>query len=101
MHWAGVVNEETLLRIVRARGAAMAELDGPTGAMLAIAAPADKVQPFLLDTPLSIVGFNSPRQTVVAGDAAAIDRLVQRARAAGWQSSLLPVSHAFHTPLVA
>ena len=50
---------------------------------------------------LTIVGYNSPRQTVVAGDAAAISNLAQRAAAQGWQATLLPVSHAFHTPLVA
>jgi enediyne polyketide synthase len=101
LHWAGVFDEETLLRIARVRGAGMAELGSPTGAMLAVAAPWREVQELLHGEPLAVVGFNSPRQTVVAGDATAISNLARRAAAQGWQASPLPVSHAFHTPLVA
>jgi len=101
LHWAGVLSEEALLRIARVRGAAMADLGSPTGAMLAIAAPAHEVQALLNTYPLTIVGFNSPRQTVIAGEAAAVGRFAKRAGAEGWQTTLLPVSHAFHTPLVA
>src|SRR5208283_1268406 len=101
LHWAGVFDEETLLRIARVRGAGMAELGSPTGAMLAVAAPWREVQDLLHGEPLAVVGFNSPRQTVVAGDATAISNLARRAAAQRWQASPLPVSHAFHTPLVA
>jgi enediyne polyketide synthase len=101
LHWAGGFNAGTLLRIARVRGQAMAELGSPTGAMLAVAAPATKVRALLDGQPLAVVGFNSPRQTVVAGDAAAVSQLAQRVRARGWQATLLRVSHAFHTPLVA
>ena len=101
LQWAGVLSEEALVRIARVRGAAMADLGSPTGAMLAIAAPSHKVQALLNRDPLTIVGFNSPRQTVVAGEAAAVARFAERVAAEGWQTTLLPVSHAFHTPLVA
>ena len=101
LHWAGVLSEEGLLRIARVRGAAMSDLGSSTGAMLAIAAPAYQVQALLGNDSLTIVGFNSERQTVVAGEATAVARFAQRADAEGWHTSLLPVSHAFHTPLVA
>ena len=101
LHWAEAFDEETLLRIARVRGAAMAELGSPTGAMLAVAAPWPTVQAMLNGDAVAIVGYNSPCQTVVAGDAAAISNLARLAAARGWQASLLPVSHAFHTPLVA
>jgi enediyne polyketide synthase len=101
LHWAEVFDEETLLRIARVRGAGMAELGSPTGAMLAVAAPWREVQDLLNGEPLAVVGFNSPRQTVVAGEAGAIKNLARRAAALGLHASLLPVSHAFHTPLVA
>ncbi len=101
LHWAGVLSEEALLRIARVRGAAMADLTGPTGGMLAIAAPAAKVQALLKSDPVIIVGYNSPRQTVVAGEVAALSHFAERAYAQGWQTTPLPVSHAFHTPLVA
>lgn len=100
-HWAEALSEEGLLRIARVRGAAMAELGASTGAMLAIAAPAGQVQTLLRGNSVSIVGFNSPRQTVVAGEAGAVKEVNQRASAAGWRTTPLPVSHAFHTPLVA
>ena len=101
MHWAGAFDEETLLRIAHARGEAMARMGSPAGAMAAIAAPSQKVEALIMGEPLAVVGFNSCRQTVVAGDAAAIHQLAQRARARGWQAALLRVSHAFHTPMVA
>jgi enediyne polyketide synthase len=100
LHWAGALDEETLLRLARVRGAAMAELGSPTGAMLAVAAPSERVAEILDGEPLMIVGYNSPRQTVVAGDAEAIRNLARRAAVLGWTSAALPVSHAFHTPLV-
>ena len=101
LHWAGGFSAEALLRIARVRGQAMAELGSPAGAMLAVAAPWAEVQALLNGDPLAVVGFNSPQQTVVAGDAGAVNQLAQRARAQGWPATLLRVSHAFHTPLVA
>lgn len=101
LHWAGALDAETLLRIARVRGAAMAELGSPTGAMLAVAAPWEQVQALLDGEPLAIVGYNSPRQTVVAGETGAIEKLACLAAARGLHASQLPVSHAFHTPLVA
>jgi len=101
LHWAGAFDEETLLRLARVRGAAMADLGSPTGAMFAIGAPWQEVLPLLNGEPLNVVGYNSPRQTVVAGEAAAGKHLARRAAARGWQVSQLPVSHAFHTQFVA
>jgi enediyne polyketide synthase len=101
LHWAGAFDEATLLRIARERGRAMAELGGPTGSMAAIAAPAREVQPLLEASDVSIVGYNSPKQTVVAGEESAVAALVACAKALGFAATRLPVSHAFHTPLVA
>ena len=100
LHWAGAFSAEALLRIARLRGRAMAELGSPTGAMVSVAGPWEEIEALLDGQPAAVVGFNSPRQTVVAGDAAAVSRLAQRARARGFQATLLRVSHAFHTPLV-
>src|SRR5687768_3393442 len=38
LHWAGSLDESSLLRIARVRGRAMGEVDGPAGAMLSVAA---------------------------------------------------------------
>jgi enediyne polyketide synthase len=101
LHWAGTLSEESLLRLARVRGAAMAELGAPTGAMLAVAAGWQEVSGLLAgEGSLAIVGYNSPRQTVVAGEASALRGLGRAARDRGWRATQLPVSHAFHTPLV-
>lgn len=101
LHWGGGFDEETLLRIARVRGAAMADLGSTTGAMLAIAASWRDVQQMLEGLTPMIVGYNSPQQTVVAGEAEAVRKCARLAEARGWSANLLPVSHAFHTPLVA
>ncbi|MBI3869321.1 MAG: SDR family NAD(P)-dependent oxidoreductase [Verrucomicrobia bacterium] len=100
LHWAGAFDEESLLRIARVRGVAMAELGCPTGAMLAIAAPWRQVEAMLNGEPLAVVAYNSPTQTVVAGETEAVKNFARIAAAHGWQANRLPVSHAFHTPLV-
>ena len=45
--------------------------------------------------------WNGPSQTVIAGPAAAVDQAIELAARRGISGRLLPVSSAFHTPLVA
>jgi enediyne polyketide synthase len=100
LHWAGAYDAAALLRIATARGRAMAELGSATGAMASLpAAPAD-VRSLVGDLPLVISGFNGPGQTVVSGEADAVDTVVARARARALGAVRLPVSHAFHSELV-
>ncbi len=101
LHWGGAFDEETLLRIARVRGRAMADLGAPTGAMASIAAPAADVERLMQDKDVVIAGYNSPRQTVISGERAAVAAVVEQARAEGLHATPLPVSHAFHSPLVA
>jgi enediyne polyketide synthase len=101
LHWAGALDEEALLRIARARGKAMAELGSPTGAMAGIAAGRNEVQELLNGDSVVQAGLNSPRQTVISGQTAAVAAVVTRARTRGWTAVTLPVSHAFHSSLVA
>ncbi|MBS1911422.1 MAG: SDR family NAD(P)-dependent oxidoreductase [Bacteroidetes bacterium] len=101
LHWGGAYDADGLLRIARVRGAAMADLGSPTGAMASIAAHEEDVCRLLGGLDAVIAGLNSPRQTVVSGDASAVAAVVERARAAGLHVAMLPVSHAFHSPLVA
>jgi enediyne polyketide synthase len=101
LHWAGVLERDTLLRIAAARGRAMADLGSPAGAMASIAGAPDEVRALLAGTPVVIAGLNSPSQTVVSGEADAVEAVVTRAEARGLRAMPLPVSHAFHSPLVA
>lgn len=101
LHWGGAFDEDALLRIARVRGRAMADLGAPTGAMASITAPAPELEMLIGDDPVVIAGLNSPRQTVISGERAAVEGVIARARAAGLHATLLPVSHAFHSPLVA
>lgn len=99
LHAAGVLDRDDFLRLSAARGRLMAAADA--GAMAAVALAADEVAAHLDGTPLVIANRNAPRQTVVAGPQAAIDELVERLTRAGVRCRRLPVSGAFHSPLMA
>jgi enediyne polyketide synthase len=101
LHWAGSLEESSLLRIARARGRAMADVDGPAGAMLSVAAGRQAVQEILNGERVVIAGLNSPMQTVLSGEAVEINTVARRAESRGLRTTLLRVSHAFHSSLVA
>ena len=101
LHWAGALDERQLLRIATDRGRIMTERATAGGAMAGVGAPTDVATELAEGLPLVVAGYNGPRQTVLSGAAAAVDDLVRRARAAGVPCLRLPVSHAFHSPLVA
>jgi enediyne polyketide synthase len=101
LHWAGALNEDALLRLATVRGKAMIEVDGPRGAMASIAAGRHEVASIVNGEVVSIAGLNSPKQTVISGAETAIETVVLRARERGFRAMRLPVSHAFHSPLVA
>ncbi|MBA2253332.1 MAG: type I polyketide synthase, partial [Nitrospirales bacterium] len=101
LHWAGAMDEATLLRIATARGKAMVELGSATGAMASIGADQQEVKELLNGGTVVIAGLNTPLQTVVSGEASAIADVIVRAQARGLKAVRLPVSHAFHSALVA
>ncbi len=99
LHWAGAIDEETLLRIAHGRGQAM-DRHARQGAMAVIGAGAAQVRELLNGSPAVVACMNSPSQTVVSGEAPAVDELMVRARARGMSVSTLQTTHAFHSPLV-
>jgi enediyne polyketide synthase len=118
LHWAGAYDEAALLRIATVRGQVMAISSNATGGMASIQAAPSVVEELIpsdcpvrqrhlavsTDTvtyPVVIAGFNSPRQTVISGEAAAVAAVIAKAQALGLKAIQLPVSHAFHSPLVA
>ena len=101
LHWAGACSEDDLIRIVHARGRAMAEAGDPSGAMASIHASHGEVLEWLNGDGLVVAARNAPLRTVVSGEAGAVKRLSERLRSHGVTATMLPVSHAFHSPLVA
>jgi enediyne polyketide synthase len=100
LHWAGSLDEAATLRIAGVRGRVMTEHSDP-GTMASIAAAPEAVEALLAGAEVVVAGYNGPLQTVVAGPAVGVERVCARAAAAGLDWVLLPVSHAFHSPLVA
>jgi enediyne polyketide synthase len=100
LHWAGAIDEETLLNIATVRGRAMKN-GNSAGAMAGIGAGVREVQRLTDREPVFIAGINSPRQTVISGEPEAIDVIVKRALAEHLKAVRLPVSTAFHSPIVA
>ncbi|MEZ0075134.1 SDR family NAD(P)-dependent oxidoreductase [Planotetraspora sp. GP83] len=100
LHWAGALEEETLLRVATVRGEAMTE-HSASGTMAGLRAAPDAVLDLIGDLPVVIAGYNGPSQTVVAGPVDAVETVGRRAADAGLTWTRLAVSHAFHSPLVA
>lgn len=94
---AGTLTFEDALRLVVARGAVMQQL--PSGAMLAVRASAQIVQPYLGDT-LDLAAINSPRSVVVSGTHALIEDLASRLAKDGIAARKLATSHAFHSRMM-
>ncbi|TFG49490.1 MAG: acyltransferase domain-containing protein, partial [Anaerolineales bacterium] len=103
--WAGgVMTDEAFLRLVKARGFAMRPPDDPNfdaGAMAAVKGPLESIRAEIesLDNVI-IANENSPSQIVLAGPKEAILKADQVLSGKGFKVTQLPVSAAFHTPLV-
>ena len=92
---------EEMTKLVGRRGALFQSLpDG--GAMLSLRAPAEWIVHALSgqDKHLAIAARLSPEMQVIAGDGDAIEQLRTRAVEQGFSARPLPVSHAFHSPLL-
>lgn len=71
------------------------------GGMAAVRAPVDRVVPLLAEHPdLALAAVNAPDQCVISGGRAALAAVVGELSRLGIGSKELPVSHAFHSPLM-
>ncbi len=96
---AGALTEEDALDLVIARGRAMAE--ARAGAMVAVRADADAAAPVAEAHDWVVANDNAPGQVVLSGSADRADDLQAALRAAGLRAMRLPVTGAFHSPLMA
>ena len=103
LHAAGVLSAEDFLYLSAVRGRVMAEAcEKSAGTMAAIALPREQVKQHLQGVDgVAIANHNTPEQCVISGDTQQVTALVQKLKATGIRATLLPVSGAFHTLLVA
>lgn len=101
---AGVFTLDSALQLIAARGRLMQALPD-NGAMVMVRAPVDWVETRLQsidsgsESPV-IAADNGSEFCVVSGLRADLNRLMETLTEEGITTSLLPVSHAFHSPLM-
>ena len=101
---SGALSFADALEAVSARGREMTNVAiEDCGRMAAVFAPLEEIERVLaeVDGYVVIANINSRTQAVVGGATAAVEAAVARLIAEGHQAILLPVSHAFHTEIVA
>ncbi len=89
------------LRLIATRSRLMQQLPH-TGLMAVVFAPCGRVERELesLGGRVSVAAANGPENTVISGEAEAVQALVGRFAEEGVGTQLLTVSHAFHSPLM-
>ncbi|MEV6927914.1 SDR family NAD(P)-dependent oxidoreductase [Dactylosporangium sp. NPDC051485] len=91
-HLAGILSLPDACQLLLTRARLMQQLP-PGGAMAAIQATPDEIN----DNTISIAAINSPTSTVISGNQANVEAVVQRFKAQGRKATNLDVSHAFHS----
>ncbi|MCC5667831.1 SDR family NAD(P)-dependent oxidoreductase [Nostoc sp. CHAB 5784] len=97
---AGVFSLKDGLKLIATRARLMQQL--PHGKMIAVSAAASELQELILpfNQQLSIAAVNAPNNTVISGETVAVDQIAVILEAQGIKTTPLPVSHAFHSPLM-
>jgi malonyl CoA-acyl carrier protein transacylase len=101
---AEVLSLAEALEVVSARGREMSRISvGDNGCMAAVSAPLTEVERILktIDGYVVIANMNSPLQSVIGGETPAVEAAIAAFLAADFQAAKIPVSHAFHTKIVA
>ncbi|WP_238845871.1 type I polyketide synthase [Nostoc edaphicum] len=97
---AGVFSLEDGLKLIATRARLMQQL--PHGKMIVVAAAASHLQELILpfSQQVSIAAVNAPNNTVISGETVAVEQIAAILEAQGIKTTPLPVSHAFHSPLM-
>ncbi|MHC0053389.1 SDR family NAD(P)-dependent oxidoreductase [Actibacterium sp. D379-3] len=103
LHAGGAIGYDDLILLSEARGRAMVENGDPDkpGAMAAVAADADATRAAIAGMAgVVVANLNSPKQTVIAGPKQDIDKAIEAIAKSGLEVTPVPVSQAFHSPLM-
>lgn len=98
---AGAFSLEDGLKLIAARGRLMQELPERGSMLVAFAEPARLAS--LLEAyqgQVAIAVINGPNNTVLSGNYAALQSIIQRLGTEGIETHAMTVSHAFHSPLM-
>ena len=101
---AGAFPFADALEAVSARGREMSHVSPPDkGLMAAVFAPLEEIEKILKTVKgyVVIANINSEHQSVIGGASPAVEEAMKALQGAGYEVALLPVSHAFHTSIVA
>jgi enediyne polyketide synthase len=103
LYAAGAFDARTLLSIAALRGRLLKTGVGVKGAMASLGCSRRDAEDIIARAPgmLVIANINSPVQTVVSGEVGAIDTVISLAAERNVQCRRLPVTNAFHSPMVA
>ncbi|WP_414641856.1 type I polyketide synthase [Actinocrinis sp.] len=97
---AGLFSLPDAVKLVAARARLMQSVSTP-GGMVAVNAPAAQISPLLEGLPtLAIAAINSPGQCVISGADTELAQVLPVLEERGLRAKRLPVSHAFHSPLM-
>ena len=102
---AGAIGFEDALRLVSIRAQAMQKACGLQSGTMAVIMKldAEKIEEICAGCEGVVVAanYNSPAQTVISGEAAAVEQACEKMKEAGARRALiLPVGGAFHSPLM-
>lgn len=104
LHAAGRIDADALLNLSILRGRLMAEAGAKhaEGAMAAVKAPLKEIERIIRDFSLNVIlaNRNSPDQGVLSGSIEALTNAEEIFRKNGLEAARLPVSAAFHSPLM-
>jgi acyl transferase domain-containing protein/NADP-dependent 3-hydroxy acid dehydrogenase YdfG/acyl carrier protein len=103
LYASGGSDFDTMLKIARKRGELMAAASTTPGGMLSVRHSAHQIREWISEwgVDLAVANLNGPRQTVLSGSLVAIEEAEGLLKQHGNGVVRLPVSTAFHSPLVA